>query len=208
MINILIQLKWSRDIWENECCLMVFPRNALASWPGNPWNSIHLWPTWRKVNGARYLGRAEGEGGEPWRGKNGESEKKSRSESGFLHFWCRRRDSNPHERSSPPPQDGVSTRFHHFGRMFSPQRQRKHSAAKPQPKYSYWTQMNADKYRSFLKKETETERYFYSKAKPRSRRLILTPRQSQKSPLRPPFLKGGWGGFQRRVSNPNMPNKI
>jgi len=31
--------------------------------------------------------------------------------------WCRRRDSNPHERSSPPPQDGVSTRFHHFGTL-------------------------------------------------------------------------------------------
>ncbi len=34
-------------------------------------------------------------------------------------FWCRRRDSNPHERSSPPPQDGVSTRFHHFGKSLT-----------------------------------------------------------------------------------------
>jgi hypothetical protein len=31
--------------------LMVFARNALASGPGNAWNSIHLPPTWRKVKG-------------------------------------------------------------------------------------------------------------------------------------------------------------
>jgi len=31
---------------------MVFARNALASGPGNAWNSIHLPPTWRKVKGA------------------------------------------------------------------------------------------------------------------------------------------------------------
>jgi hypothetical protein len=29
--------------------------------------------------------------------------------------WCRRRDLNPHGRSPLPPQDSVSTRFHHFG---------------------------------------------------------------------------------------------
>ena len=29
---------------------------------------------------------------------------------GFAQLnWCRRRDLNPHEHSSPPPQDGVST---------------------------------------------------------------------------------------------------
>jgi hypothetical protein len=32
---------------------MVFARNALASGPGNAWNSIHLPPTWRKVNGGK-----------------------------------------------------------------------------------------------------------------------------------------------------------
>ena len=45
-------------------------------------------------------------------------------------FWCRRRDSNPHERSSPPPQDGVSTRFHHFGNSFEPKRTLRCVAAK------------------------------------------------------------------------------
>ena len=29
--------------------------------------------------------------------------------------WCRRRDSNPHTRKALPPQDSVSTKFHHFG---------------------------------------------------------------------------------------------
>ena len=33
----------------------------------------------------------------------------------FLSKWCRRRDLNPHGRRPPPPQDGVSTKFHHFG---------------------------------------------------------------------------------------------
>ena len=28
---------------------------------------------------------------------------------GLYDIWCRRRDLNPHEHSSPPPQDGVST---------------------------------------------------------------------------------------------------
>ena len=30
-------------------------------------------------------------------------------------FWCRSRDLNPDGRSPPPPQDGVSAKFHHFG---------------------------------------------------------------------------------------------
>lgn len=29
--------------------------------------------------------------------------------------WCRSRDLNPDERNSLPPQDSVSTKFHHFG---------------------------------------------------------------------------------------------
>gem|GEM_PF-4321407 len=29
--------------------------------------------------------------------------------------WCRSRDLNPDERNSLPPQDSVSTMFHHFG---------------------------------------------------------------------------------------------
>jgi hypothetical protein len=33
----------------NDLCLMIFPRNALASGPGTAWNSISLTPTWRKV---------------------------------------------------------------------------------------------------------------------------------------------------------------
>ena len=33
----------------NEIRLMVFPHNALASWPGKAWNSISLTGTWRKV---------------------------------------------------------------------------------------------------------------------------------------------------------------
>jgi hypothetical protein len=32
---------------------MVFARNALASGPGNAWNSIHLPPIWRKVKGGK-----------------------------------------------------------------------------------------------------------------------------------------------------------
>ena len=35
-------------------------------------------------------------------------------------FWCRSRDLNPDERSSLPPQDSVSTRFHHFGTAIIP----------------------------------------------------------------------------------------
>jgi hypothetical protein len=34
---------------ENEGCLMIFARDALACGPGNAENSIHLMPTWRKV---------------------------------------------------------------------------------------------------------------------------------------------------------------
>ena len=30
-------------------------------------------------------------------------------------LWCRGGDLNSHELRSPPPQDGVSTRFHHLG---------------------------------------------------------------------------------------------
>ena len=32
-----------------------------------------------------------------------------------FHGWCRRRDLNPHTRKALPPQDSVSTKFHHFG---------------------------------------------------------------------------------------------
>jgi hypothetical protein len=32
---------------------MVFARNALASGPGNAWNSIQPTPTWRKVKGGK-----------------------------------------------------------------------------------------------------------------------------------------------------------
>ncbi len=32
-------------------------------------------------------------------------------------LWCRRRDLNPHGRNPLPPQDSVSTSFHHFGIM-------------------------------------------------------------------------------------------
>ncbi len=34
-------------------------------------------------------------------------------------LWCRRRDLNPHGRNPLPPQDSVSTRFHHFGTVAS-----------------------------------------------------------------------------------------
>jgi len=44
--------------------------------------------------------------------------------------------------------------------------------------------------------KTETKRQSYSSAIPGPIRLILTARQPQKSPLRPPFLKGGWGDFR------------
>jgi hypothetical protein len=32
--------------------------------------------------------------------------------------WCRSRDLNPDERNSLPPQDSVSTNFHHFGILY------------------------------------------------------------------------------------------
>jgi hypothetical protein len=35
----------------SEMRLMVFSRNTLPSGPGNAWNSIHLPPKWRKVEG-------------------------------------------------------------------------------------------------------------------------------------------------------------
>jgi hypothetical protein len=59
--------------------------------------------------------------------------------------------------------------------------------------------MNTDKHRSFLKK-TETKRSSYGSGNPGSIRPILAARQSQKSPLRPPFLKGGWGDFREAFS--------
>jgi hypothetical protein len=56
--------------------------------------------------------------------------------------------------------------------------------------------MNTDTHGSFLKKKPETERHSYSSAKIRPIKLIFTPRPFQKSPLRPPFLKGGRGDFR------------
>ena len=66
---------------------------------------------------------------------------------------------------------------------------------------------DTDTHGSFRMEITETERQPYSSAKPRSIRLILTARQSQKSP-QPPFFKGGLGGFQRRVSQSNILHRI
>ena len=44
-------------------------------------------------------------------------ELKNRSENRCDPFcqWCRRRDLNPNGHNPLPPQDSVSTRFHHFG---------------------------------------------------------------------------------------------
>ena len=37
----------------------------------------------------------------------------------FNHLWCRRPDLNRHGRNPLPPQDSVSTKFHHFGTWLS-----------------------------------------------------------------------------------------
>gem|GEM_PF-6059000 len=35
----------------------------------------------------------------------------------FIYTWCRRPDLNRHGRGPLPPQDSVSTKFHHFGTL-------------------------------------------------------------------------------------------
>ena len=47
--------------------------------------------------------------------KNRPFRKMTYSRKLLILLWCRRRDLNPHGRSPLPPQDSVSTRFHHFG---------------------------------------------------------------------------------------------
>ena len=39
----------------------------------------------------------------------------TKSRCPFVFLWCRSRDLNPDGRGPLPPQDSVSTKFHHFG---------------------------------------------------------------------------------------------
>jgi hypothetical protein len=61
---------------------------------------------------------------------------------------------------------------------------------------------------NFQKKISATEKWQPSSATLHPQELIFAAGQFQKSPLRPPFLKGGWGDFRELWPKEHLLYKI